>query len=103
MWEFDIDELKWTLLDIKGSCPDPRGGCQLALHGDVLFVFGGHSMVWERGGEADKVFDDVWALDLDSLHVRFLLKTRASCWLGFSLSVVCRMQQLANAKTSISK
>ena len=69
VWEFDVDELKWTLLEIKGSCPEPRGGCQLALHGDVLFVFGGHSMVWEKAGETDEVFDDIWALHLESLQV----------------------------------
>lgn len=26
------------------TAPAPRGGCQLALHGEQLFIFGGYSV-----------------------------------------------------------
>lgn len=46
VWSFDLEELKWSPLGPKPgqSAPAPRGGCQLALHGDTLFIFGGFSV-----------------------------------------------------------
>ena len=46
VWSFDLAELKWTPLGPKAghAAPEPRGGCQLALHGDTLFIFGGYSV-----------------------------------------------------------
>jgi hypothetical protein len=72
-WQFNIEELSWEALETSGSSPAPRGGCQLALHGDTMFVVGGHSVVWEGGGEQDKVHDDVWALCLKTLQVCFFV------------------------------
>lgn len=78
------------MLETTGSCPEARGGCQLALHGDALFVVGGHSMIWEKGGETDRVHDDIWALDLGTsqveiscmsyCHVALLLLLTACRW-----------------------
>ena len=42
----------------------------MAQYGNVLYVIGGHSMVWDKGDEKDKVHDDIWALHLDTLQVR---------------------------------
>lgn len=69
LWEFDTEALAWEPVACKDKGPAPRGGCQLALHGDMLFVFGGHSVLKEGGEERDKVHDDVWALDLSTLQV----------------------------------
>jgi hypothetical protein len=51
IWAFDVAEMRWTTLGrLEGGAawPSPRSGCQLALHGDVLFVYGGYSKVSER-------------------------------------------------------
>lgn len=72
VWEFDTDELRWQELNTKNTGPAPRGGCQLALHANVLFCFGGHSVLRDAAGEHDRVHDDVWALDLKLLEVRVL-------------------------------
>ena len=42
VWQFDLEELRWTPLGPKPgqSAPAPRGGCQLALDGHKLYVFG---------------------------------------------------------------
>lgn len=46
VWEFSLEELKWAPLGPKPGqvAPSPRGGCQLALYGDALFMFGGYSV-----------------------------------------------------------
>ena len=79
-----MEELKWEQLETKGIFPEARGGCQLAMHGDVLFIIGGHSMVWDKAGERDRVFDDIWALHLGSLQVNILQKSTGD---GAALSV----------------
>lgn len=48
LWELDLAEMKWTPVGNPtggGPWPSPRSGCQLALHGDTLFVYGGYSKV----------------------------------------------------------
>ena len=53
------------------TAPAARGGCQVALHGTLLFVIGGHT-AWKEGKqEQEKVHDDVWALDLQTWQVLF--------------------------------
>lgn len=44
VWAFDLEELKWAPLGPKPgqNAPPPRGGHQLALNGDQLFIFGGY-------------------------------------------------------------
>ena len=56
-------------METRGPVPAPRGGCQLALHHDTLFVLGGHSVLRDGPGERDKVHNDVHALDLKTLEV----------------------------------
>ena len=71
MWEYDTEEHTWTCRSSGGAGggPAPRGGCQVALHGSVLFVFGGHTAWREGKQEMEKVHDDVWALDLQTWQV----------------------------------
>ena len=53
MWSFDLEDMKWAPLGPKPghTAPAPRGGCQLALSGDQLFIFGGYSV---KKAEQDK-------------------------------------------------
>lgn len=48
------------------------GGCQLALHGDRLFLYSGHTLVVDKQdkSESDCVHDDLWSLDLNTFVVR---------------------------------
>ena len=71
MWEYNTEEHTWTCRSsaAAGGGPAPRGGCQVALHGSVLFVFGGHTAWREGKQEVEKVHDDVWALDLQTWQV----------------------------------
>ena len=66
-------------METRGPVPAPRGGCQLALHNDTLFVFGGHSVLRDGTGERDKVHNDVHALDLKTLEVGPALRPAAAC------------------------
>ena len=75
VWRFTPETLTWA--DITpampgGAAPAPRGGCQLALNEDTLFVFGGHSVTIQDGQETEHVFDDIWALDLAAPKVQLL-------------------------------
>ena len=49
------------------------GGCQLALHGDKLFLYSGHTVVVDKADktETDLVHDDLWSLDLGTFTVRY--------------------------------
>lgn len=74
MWEYDTEEHKWTCRSSAAATgPAPRGGCQVCVHGSVLFVFGGHTAWREGKQEMEKVHDDVWALDLQSWQVSLVL------------------------------
>lgn len=46
VWSYDTEELRWMPLGPKAghTAPSPRGGCQLALTGDQLYIFGGYSV-----------------------------------------------------------
>lgn len=33
-----------TQVTTGGTSPKPRGGCQMVVHGDVLILYGGHSV-----------------------------------------------------------
>ena len=46
LWEYSFEELKWLKIEYApgAALPAPRGGCQLALQGDDLFMFGGFSV-----------------------------------------------------------
>ncbi|KAL4853408.1 Kelch domain-containing protein 4 [Chlorella vulgaris] len=97
VWSYDTEELRWMLLGPKAghTAPSPRGGCQLALTGDQLYIFGGYSVKKaepdsggcsgslagysflpnkKKGGKGEEdegkgvVHDDVWCLDLKSLE-----------------------------------
>ena len=88
VWLFSLDTLLWEEKKVSGSAPSPRGGCQLALHKDTLFVIGGYSTAkkfssskdgagagqkgqkGKHGDDEDNekgiVHDDIFALDLPS-------------------------------------
>ena len=68
VWTYDTDSMQWACHS-KGGGPSPRGGHQLALHGDSLFAFGGHTAWVEDGQEREKVHDEVWKLDLKTFQV----------------------------------
>ena len=53
------------------SCLCP-GGCQLALHGDRLYLYSGHTVTVDKEdrSESDTVHDDLWSLDLNTFAVR---------------------------------
>ena len=75
LWAFDIGELKWAPLGGPpgGQAPSPRSACQLALHGDVLFLYGGYSKAADEADadvEHGTAHDDMWALDLRTYAVR---------------------------------
>lgn len=75
LWAFDTVTLQWAELTTSKPAPPPRGGCQLALHNDTLFVVGGHSWIREPGGdEVDKVHDDIWVIDLNTNEVSHALQ-----------------------------
>ena len=76
-WTYDLDELKWVLVGRPGgNAPSPRGGCQLAVHGSKLFLYGGHTVLVDKSdrSERDVVHDDLWCLDLESFQARQLCK-----------------------------
>jgi hypothetical protein len=75
LWAFDIGELKWAPLGGPpgGQAPSPRSACQLALHGDVLFLYGGYSKAADEAAadiEHGTAHEDMWALDLRTYAVR---------------------------------
>lgn len=43
LWAYCLEDMRWAPLGPRPgqTAPAPRGGCQLALHGDSMFVFGG--------------------------------------------------------------
>jgi hypothetical protein len=48
VWSLDVGEVRWAShgrMEGGALWPSPRSGCQLALHGDLLFVYGGYSKV----------------------------------------------------------
>jgi hypothetical protein len=71
-WAYDLEQLKWAAAGRPGgAAPGARGGCQLAVHGDALFLYGGHTVVVDKSdrSERDIVHDDLWRLDLGSFQV----------------------------------
>ena len=43
LWLYDLDRAAWARAAFPPGAllPDPRSGCQIAVHGDTLYVFGG--------------------------------------------------------------
>ncbi|KAF8055334.1 KLHDC4 [Scenedesmus sp. PABB004] len=75
LWALDLAEMAWTPLGSPGAGPWPaaRSGCQLAVAGDTLFMYGGY--VKDKDDEDEdlehgKAHDDMWALDLNTHTVR---------------------------------
>jgi hypothetical protein len=76
LWAYDLEELRWDALGRPGAnAPSPRGGCQLALTTDRLFLYGGHTITADKadGSELERVFDDLWSLDLKTFQVKDML------------------------------
>lgn len=73
LWVFDLEELKWTSVgDPTGQRPSPRSGCQVAVHGDSLFLYGGYSKARDETDpdlEHGRVCEDMWVLDLNTYTV----------------------------------
>eukprot|EP00727_Mastigamoeba_balamuthi_P002093 m51a1_g11881 hypothetical protein (652) ;mRNA; f:573363-575487 len=85
LWLFDLEARKWTKVDVlgasdKASAPAPRSGCQLAVYGDWLYVFGGYSREL-RDATADDdddeddvdrtvgvIHNDVWRISLPEVE-----------------------------------
>ena len=74
----------WAIM-IGCICP---GGCQLALHGDRLYLYSGHTVTVDKEdrSESDTVHDDLWSLDLNTFAVcstcpvSHCERCAASCW-----------------------
>ncbi|GAX74960.1 hypothetical protein CEUSTIGMA_g2406.t1 [Chlamydomonas eustigma] len=70
LWVLTLDDSKWSVpaLPQGGQAwPSPRSGCQLAVNGDLMFLYGGYSKVpddEDKELEHGKVCDDMWVLDL---------------------------------------
>lgn len=62
LWLFDVESYKWQRVDFKDFDPQPpaRSGCQLVVHGDQVFMYGGYAR--DKNAAAGNVFDDLWAL-----------------------------------------
>lgn len=72
VWEFDVEELTWAEVGpASGAMPGPRGGCRIAVYGDSLLVYGGHSVAVDRKdkSETETCYDDTWAMDLATHQV----------------------------------
>jgi len=71
LWVLNFEDLKWSVPALPAAgqqWPSPRGGCQMVVYGDTLFLYGGYSKVADeedREVEHGKVQDDMWALDLN--------------------------------------
>ena len=50
----------WTVEGVSGKCPCARGGWQLEIVKDKVWVYGG----WEGEGKTRIFFDDVYCLDM---------------------------------------
>ncbi|CAL8469827.1 g9369 [Coccomyxa elongata] len=78
LWVYDLPELSWRSVGKAGSNgPSPRGGSQLTVHGDRLFLYGGHTVVVDKEdkSEMERVHDDLWALDLQTFKWERLKKS----------------------------
>lgn len=74
MWGYNLEEQRWEAIKQPGSNkPSPRGGCQLAVSGDRLLLYGGHTVSIDKadGDESERVHDDLWSLDLITLQASF--------------------------------
>eukprot|EP00192_Tetraselmis_astigmatica_P005231 CAMPEP_0117671142 /NCGR_PEP_ID=MMETSP0804-20121206/13165_1 /TAXON_ID=1074897 /ORGANISM="Tetraselmis astigmatica, Strain CCMP880" /LENGTH=530 /DNA_ID=CAMNT_0005479561 /DNA_START=26 /DNA_END=1618 /DNA_ORIENTATION=+ len=68
LWVLDIDNLQWNPAgDPFGPTPSPRSGCQMVVHGDLMYMHGGYSKVKDEDEpdmEHGSAHDDTWVLDL---------------------------------------
>ena len=61
------------------TMPHPRFNAQLAVHDDVLYIFGG---TYEHG-DAEYTFDEMWAIDLGKLNgVKEIYRRELEDWQG---------------------
>ena len=58
---------------------------QMVVHGDELFLYGGHSIAQQPGGsEVETVYDDMWRLDLKIFEARASDPVASKTWLWLS-------------------
>lgn len=62
VWLFDLQTLRWTLIECSGEFPPPRSHFGAAICNNQLLVFGGSGK-----GESEKL-SDLFALDLTGLE-----------------------------------
>eukprot|EP00755_Sulcionema_specki_P001454 Sspe_Gene.26148::Locus_10712_Transcript_1_1_Confidence_1.000_Length_401::g.26148::m.26148 len=69
------DPVVWEKVDVKGDMPPERCKASLAVHGDVIFLFGG----WGKGhrnSEQSKM-DDLWAMHVGEWKWKKIESTRS--------------------------
>lgn len=45
LWVLDCEAMQWEAVGRAHTGPSPRSGCQMVVHGDVLYLHGGYSKV----------------------------------------------------------
>ena len=80
-----------------------EGGCQLALHGDKLFLYSGHTVVVDKADktETDLVHDDLWSLDLGTFTVHYPPMQQCSM-LWVPAGVTACMQAATTASSALA-
>eukprot|EP00873_Tetraselmis_striata_P018332 jgi/Tetstr1/438596/TSEL_027147.t1 len=69
LWVLDCEAMQWEAVGRAHTGPSPRSGCQMVVHGDVLYLHGGYSKMKDDDDpdlEHGKAYDDGWLLDLGS-------------------------------------
>ena len=64
MWTFDINDMKWSQIEIKGEVPKARKGHSVVVYEDSFFIFGG------KTGNFNEI-NQFWKYDI--AHNHFLL------------------------------
>lgn len=73
LWEFDVESLTWTAVGKPNAqTPSPRGGCQMVVHQDSIYLYGGHHTAIDPTdkSETETIFEDLWRLDAKTYQVR---------------------------------
>ncbi|KAL3748626.1 hypothetical protein ACJRO7_009802 [Eucalyptus globulus] len=78
----DADTLMWKELNTTGHMLPPRAGYLTITFGKILFVYGGYT-------EAQKLYDDLYMLDVESTIWSKLTTTGAGPSARFSMAGVC--------------
>eukprot|EP00877_Chromochloris_zofingiensis_P007071 jgi/Chrzof1/2617/Cz11g22180.t1 len=107
LWELSLTELTWTCVGSpSGACPPARSGCQMVVHGDVLYMYGGYSKTKDEEDadmEFGKAHDDLWALDLNTYKVgKLLLSSSSAAPAAAAAAVLAAAAALLSAATLLA-